>query len=75
MPNMTCRQVVGRNAYKLGHVEPIMAKKLMFVGQNVVMLLALYLPSTTHALLESSRVGVCEPVRLLKSSRVITYEC
>ena len=47
-----CRSVVGRNAYHLGHVEPILAKKLTAVGQNVVMLLALYLPSTTHALLE-----------------------
>ena len=48
-----CRSVVGRNAYHLGHVEPILAKSvLMVMGQNVVMLLALYLPSTTHALLE-----------------------
>ena len=39
-----CRSVVGRNAYHLGHVEPILAKSaLMVVGQNVVMLLALLL--------------------------------
>ena len=39
---MTYRQVVCRNAYHLGHVEPILAKKLMVVGQNVVMILVLY---------------------------------
>ena len=35
----------------MGHVEPILAKKLMVVGQNVVMILVLYLPSATKALL------------------------
>ena len=50
--NMTYRQVVCRNAYHLGHVEPILANKLMIVGQNVVMILVLYLPSATKALLE-----------------------
>ena len=39
---MTYRQVVCRNPYHLGHVEPILAKKLMVVGQNVVMILVLY---------------------------------
>ena len=53
---MTCRQVVGRNAYSLGHVKPILAKKLMVVGQNVVMVLALYLPSTTHVLYSSTKL-------------------
>ena len=36
----------------MGHVEPNLAKKLMVVGQNVVMILVLYLPSATEALLE-----------------------
>ena len=48
-----CRSVVGRNAYHLGHVEPILAKSADGCGPKCGdMLLALYLPSTTHALLE-----------------------
>ena len=71
---MACRRVVGRNAYNVGHVEPILAKHLMCVGQNVVMLLALYLPSTTHALLEYKTSRLKGRQMLLKESRVAAQE-